>query len=125
MSSNEVIFLGNHHRAQLGERAFGTGDKPAAAFGYVVARGQANSEGIMDGSGLQMVTCRINLGVSFQSDVAATLQFTLSPDPQDPDAVWGNTTQIAPSDIKSVVFPFTGIKVKFGADGGSVCFGAL
>ena len=123
--AHDVTFLGNHGSAQLGEHAFAAFDRPPAAFGYCVAIGKAGGEAIMGSGGLQLVIGRIHLGVFVQAEVSVSLQFTLSADPNSPDAVWGNTLAVAPSNILPINFPFTGMKIKFGAQGGALNIGAI
>lgn len=119
----KVHFIGNHNMSGVGERRLAASDTMPVGFGYLVARGEANSTGITRTEGLQLIMGRYNMGVFLQSDVPAEVWFTLSPDPDHEDAVWGNHMNISDSEIHSLIAVCTGIKVKFGSQAGTVCIG--
>lgn len=115
--------IGNHSKGPLGA-GFVSGER-IAGFGHLTIAGQAGEKDIVETFGVRFEVGKVSIGALVQSDVPVTLRFTLSADPKSTEAIWGNTMNVAPGDITTIPFLFTGMEVAFTGAGGILTFAVL
>lgn len=128
-----ITIIGNHSRGfkSSGPGGVGAHNVPAGLGWCSVSASAASDTAVLGLASL--VRGDINQGIFFQSDVAATVEFTLSnpavalsPDPAvNGSARWGNSTALAADVIKQApISAFTACRITFSA-AGTVCIGSL
>lgn len=120
-----AIITGNRPFAHGNRGGMAGSSVDMAPFGWVSIAGDINEVVIIDAASIPLKYGATNLGCFFQSEVNATLDFTLCHPSlaKNPDAaaqlnvLWGSTKSVTPKDITGVLFPFTAVRIKFAAKG--------
>lgn len=121
-----VTLIGNHSRGYMGHGFSGNGAQnvPVAMGWLSVVASEVNDVAYVQLSGI--VTGDINQGVHFQSEVAATVEYTLcnpavatNTDPAvQANVMWSNLQNVAADTVvQADVGVFTVAKIKFSAPG--------
>lgn len=121
-----ISIVGNHSKGFLGNGVGGNGVQniPAAGMGWVAATGSAANDTCVIALS-DILASNINQGIFFQSEAAASVQFTLcSPalaknkDPNNQASVlWGNALSLTADVITKAPVLFTACKITFTAPG--------